>query len=360
MNSIVFRNYPDEKYKVIFNQETGFFARVEEKGTTEIFWAKDGPELLDISITNWCNKGCEFCYRNSSENGEHISLEDYELIMLQASKNNVFQVALGGGNPNQHPNFIEILKLTREKYNIVPSYTTNGRGLTPEILEATKKYCGAVAVSAYEPFNETKQAIKLLASHKIKVNLHYVLDSKSIEKVIEWLENGHNLLEQCNAIIFLNYKPVGNGKDNSKLLRNNPLLRKFFNLVDNKQHSCKIGFDSCMVSGIVQYMNNINLTSLEPCDAGRFSAYISEDLKMYPCSFMMEHYQGESLHEKSFMEIWDHSDTFKETRNNLGGSRCRSCFQRENCLNGCPFLREIDICEPNVQQNLAHEQQSCR
>jgi len=107
-------------------------------------------------------------------------------------------------------------------------------------------------------------------------------------------------------------------------------------------------------------MNNINLTSLEPCDAGRFSAYISEDLKMYPCSFMMEHYQGESLHEKSFMEIWNHSDTFKGTKDNLGGSRCGSCSQRENCLNGCPFLREIDICEPNVQQNLVHEQQSYR
>jgi len=345
MNSIVFRNYPDEKYKVIFNQETGFFARVEEKGTTEIFWAKDGPELLDISITNWCNKGCEICYRNSNENGAHISLEDYELIMLQASENNVFQVALGGGNPNQHPNFIEILKLTREKYNIVPSYTTNGRGLTPEILETTKKYCGAVAVSAYEPFNETKEAIDQLSNYGIKVNLHYVLDNSSIVRAIEWLEYGYELLDKCNAIIFLNYKPVGDGKDDSKLLSNSPLLRKFFNLVDQKKHPVKIGFDSCMVSGIVQYMNNVNLTSLEPCDAGRFSAYISEDLKMYPCSFMMEHYQGEDLKEKSFMDIWNNSNSFSKTRDSLNSNRCNACSQQKNCLNGCPFLREIDLCK---------------
>lgn len=344
MSSIVFRSYPDEKYKVIFNQKTGFFARVEEKGTQEVFWAKKGPELLDISITNWCNKGCEICYRNSNENGTHISLEDYEFIMKQAFENNVFQVALGGGNPNQHPHFIEILKLTREKYNIVPSYTTNGRGLTHEILEATRKYCGAVAVSAYEPFNETKQAIKQLSSHGIKVNLHYVLDNYSIARAIEWLEHGHELLDKCNAIIFLNYKPVGDGKDGSKLLRNSPLLEKFFKLVDQKKHSVKIGFDSCMVSGIVQYMNNVNLTSLEPCDAGRFSAYISEDLKMYPCSFMMEHYQGEDLKEKSFMDIWNNSNSFNKTRDGLNSSRCNSCSQQKNCLNGCPFLREIDLC----------------
>jgi molybdenum cofactor biosynthesis enzyme MoaA len=22
-----------------------------------------GPELIDISITNWCDKGCSFCYK---------------------------------------------------------------------------------------------------------------------------------------------------------------------------------------------------------------------------------------------------------------------------------------------------------
>ncbi len=174
---LVFRNYPEQKYKVLFNQKTGFFARVEEKGTKEIFWAEKGPELLDISITNWCDKGCQFCYRNSNEQGRHISLNEYEFIIQQAYKNNVFQVALGGGNPNQHPQFIEILQMTREKYNIVPSYTTNGRGLTKEILKATKKYCGAVAVSVYKPISETKKALELLKSFDIKVNLHYVLDS---------------------------------------------------------------------------------------------------------------------------------------------------------------------------------------
>jgi len=344
MNSIIFKNYPEENYKIIFNQKTGFFARVEEKGTSDVFWAKKGPELLDISITNWCDKGCSFCYRNSNENGKHISIEDYEALMLDASKNNVLQVALGGGNPNQHPDFIKLIQLTRDTYNIVPSYTTNGRGLSPAILKATKKYCGAVAVSAYEPFDETIEAILKLSNYNIKVNVHYVLDSKSIERAIDWLENGHPMLDICNAIIFLNYKPVGKDKDYNLLLKHSPLLKNFFELVDKNTNSFKIGFDSCMVSGIVQNMKNINLTSLEPCDAGRFSAYISEDLKMYPCSFMMEYYEGESLKEKSFMDIWNYSSSFKETRNNLDGDRCGSCTQKDNCLNGCPFLREIDLC----------------
>ncbi len=347
MGIVIFKIYKKEKYKVIFNQKTGFFARVEDKGNPEVFHSNSGPELLDISITNWCNKGCLFCYRNSNENGRHMLLENYEKIMQEASKNNVYQVALGGGNPNQHPQFIEILRLTREKYNIVPSYTSNGRGLTPKVLNATKKYCGAVAISAYEPFNETKIAIRKLSNYDIKVNLHYILDSESIVRAINWLENGYDLLDSCNAIIFLNYKPIGINS-NDKLLLNNtplPLLKKFFNLIDNKKYPFKVGFDSCMVSGIVQYMKNVNLNSLEPCDAGRFSAYISEDLKMYPCSFMMEYYEGENLGKKSFMEIWEKGSSFVETRSNLGGERCNGCTQKINCLNGCPFLRKIDLCQ---------------
>ena len=126
-------------------------------------------------------------------------------------------------------------------------------------------------------------------------------------------------------------------------------MREFFQLVDQNKHPVKIGFDSCMVSGILQYMTNVNLTSLEPCDAGRFSAYISEDLKMYPCSFMMEYYKGEDLRKTPFIDIWNNSNSFQETRKSLNSSLCNNCDQQKNCLNGCPFLREIELCQ-NIEK----------
>lgn len=120
---------------------------------------KTGPELLDVSITNYCERGCDFCYRGSNKNGKSMSLELYEKILKNAEQTGVFQIAIGGGNPNQHPQFIEILKLTR-KYGIIPSYTTNGQGMTKEIYEASKKYAGAVAVSWYSPSDDAKKVIK--------------------------------------------------------------------------------------------------------------------------------------------------------------------------------------------------------
>ena len=167
-NKLIVKEYPDENYSVLFNKSTGFFARVEKKGFQEPFWSKVGPELLDISITNYCERYCKNCYRNSSKEGQHIDLLDYKRLIIEAKKINVFQVALGGGNPNQHPNFTDILEFTSTN-GIVPSYTTNGDGLTEEILKATEKYCGAMAISAYEPYSFLEKKIFEIKKYNIKV-----------------------------------------------------------------------------------------------------------------------------------------------------------------------------------------------
>jgi len=340
---ILIRKHPKQYYYTFFNRRTGFFMRAEEKGHLEPFWAKDGPELLDISITNWCDKGCSICYRNSSKNGKHITLGDYNYIMRQAEKIGVLQVALGGGNPNQHPDFIKILKITRQKYGIVPSYTTNGRSLTREILKASAKYCGAVAVSAYSPFTEMQTALQKLKEYNIKTNIHYVLTNKTTEIAIEWLQNPPIFLENVNAIIFLNYKSVGKNKNNDLLLKN-ANIEKFFNLISKDIFSFKIGFDNCCVSGLVTYLN-LNPLYYEACESGRFSAFISEELKMYPCSFMVNTSEGVDLRRHKMIDIWRESKIFNQIRKNLKENHCNDkCVHFENCLGGCPLFKEINLC----------------
>ena len=171
---LIVKHFDVDEYTAVFNPSTGFFARMEDDGRPEPFWSSHGPELLDIAVTNWCDRGCHFCYRKSDINGKHMSLEDFEEVIRQAELMHVFQVALGGGNPNQKPYFPEMLALTRE-HGIVPNYTTNGRGLTEEVLRSTAKYCGAVAVSAYAPYSELENAIDLLSDVGVAVHVHFIL-----------------------------------------------------------------------------------------------------------------------------------------------------------------------------------------
>lgn len=293
---------------------------------------KTGPELLDVSITNYCERGCDFCYRGSNKNGKSMSLELYEKILKNAEQTGVFQIAIGGGNPNQHPQFIEILKLTR-KYGIIPSYTTNGQGMTKEIYEASKKYAGAVAVSWYSPSDDAKKVIKNCRLYDIPVNIHFVLDEESIGRARELLKN--EFVEYVNAIIFLAYKPVGNGK--RKVLKKGKKLDSFIEELIQYER-CQIGFDSCMISHLVEKNKLIDLCSIDYCEAGRFSAFISEEGNMYPCSFMCgAGKRGYSILNDDINYIWQNAKEFIEIREAIEcrKGKCLACNLFELCHGGC-------------------------
>jgi organic radical activating enzyme len=106
-----------------------------------------------------------------------------------------FQVALGGGEPTSHPEFVEVLKAFHE-LGIEPNYTTNGMWATniefkidePEIelLSATQKYCGGVAVSCHPHLKSYwEHAALLYHAYKIKLNFHIIIsDKKSVDEFV--------------------------------------------------------------------------------------------------------------------------------------------------------------------------------
>ena len=322
-------------YKAIFDEKTGYTIRTGKNGE-DPFWKANGPELLDVSITNYCEKGCDFCYRESDKNGRHMNLDLYEIILKSAKSAGVFQIALGGGNPNQHPQFIDILRMTRE-YGIVPSYTTNGQGMTTDIYGATKKYGGALAVSWYYPYDEAKKVIENSSMFGIPINIHFVIDSDNMNEARELLKE--KCLDFVNAIIFLNYKPVGNKKRHviKKEREISELIEELLQF-----DRCQIGFDSCMISHLVEKKDTINFCSIDYCEAGRFSAFISETGEMYPCSFMCgAKMKGISVWDEDIADIWRKSQSFIDIRHDILKPRklkCTKCGMYNQCHGGCPVF----------------------
>lgn len=335
--------YKDLGYTTFSNARTGFFARVPDQGKPEPFWSPHGPELMDISITNWCDKGCVFCYKSSHRRGSHMALRDYKRVIDEAADMGTFQVALGGGNPNQHPDFEEILDYTWSR-GIVPNYTTNGRGLTDSILEATQRNCGAVAVSAYPPYDETADTIRALADRKIKTNIHFILDSESVDTAISWLQYPPSFLRTINALVFLNYKPSGRKVFEEKLLRHSPRVDEFFKLATSPNAKLRVGFDACCVSGVFA-RTGASTSLVDACDAGRFSLYVSEDLKVYPCSFQSGLVEGDQLSgDTSLLDIWHNSENVRSFRRYFASDRCGGCSHKKTCMNGCPLFDQLVVC----------------
>ena len=347
----------EKEYTSFFNSRTGEYIRtgIIENGvdTGKDPFMAPFPELLDVGIMGHCKHGASGlcvkagveCYQDGLHaNKPNMSLEDFIEIVKQCRKH-TFQIALGGcGDPDQHEEFEEILKVCCDA-RIVPNFTTSGLGMTPEIAGMCKKYCGAVAVSWYRSEYTTK-AIKLLVDAGVKTNVHYVLSKSTVKEALERLKDRQGFGEGINAVIFLLHKPVGLGTKEEMITSDNKEFWTLLDYINEQDFPFKIGFDSCSVPAVLS-LNNVNENAVDTCEGGRWSAYISADMKMMPCSFdnQMQRWAVD-LKEKSMQEAWN-SEKFEDFRNHFR-NRCPECEKRELCMGGCPIVPEIVVCQREV------------
>lgn len=334
----------------IFNGNTGYYTRIS-KGNIELPFMSDYPELIDIGImeTCVCSKKCKVdCYQKACDRtGSNMSFSDYKRI-IDESKDRVFQVALGGaGDPDTHENFKEILEYTASN-NIVPNFTTSGIAFNNEKAELCYKYCGAVAVSEHHA-DYTDKAVKMLINAGVRTNIHFVLNNDSIDEAIDILKTGEYRIKGINAIVFLMYKPVGLGRHDKVLKYDNPKVKEFFSLVNDNKCEFSIGFDSCSCSGLVNFSRGTDYTAIDFCEGGRFSMYISADMKAYPCSFANQSNLVVDLHDSNIESAWN---SFEYFRGRIKGS-CLSCNDRGLCMGGCPLLGEITLCNRDCRTSRA-------
>lgn len=351
--------YEDKKYHFfeLFNEKNGTLIRSNVFGTDIEVTMRSFPELIDIGIMGSCEAAkygiCKAagvdCYQNAiSSNRKNMSLNDY-IGIIEQSRDKVFQVALGGaGDPNKHENFEEILAITRA-YNIVPNLTTSGYNITDEEINSIKKYCGAVAVSFYSRLIDGKkesnqitiETIQRLVAAGCETNVHCVVSDDNIDEITYRLEN--NLWpNSINAIIFILYKPVGLGIDKKKV-KLDQRLQRFLNMAVRRKHPYRVGFDTCFTSALVKCCDVINISSIDACEATKFSMYIDSEMNAYPCSF--DNQAGkfrESLRNKAIIDVWN-GEVFEAFRN-AKKEKCVNCELYKVCGSGCKLQLDIDLC----------------
>lgn len=345
----------DKKYRFLsaFDTDTGAYIRTgildeNNKDTGIDPFMASFPHLIDVGVmghcihgkTGLCAKAGIGCYQSGMlVEKPNMKVDDFKWIAEQC-KGKCNQFALGGrGDPDQHEQFEELLAISREN-NIVPNFTTSGYGMTDDIAKLCKKYCGAVAVSWYRS-EYTIKAIKMLLQNGVKTNIHYVLGNNSIDEAIERLKN-NDFVPGINAVIFLLHKPAGQGSRSNVLDYKDPRVKAFFEQVDSR-HPFKVGMDSCNVPGAINYCKHIVSESLDTCEGGRFSCYISSDMNMVPCSFDQNGIFSVSLRDRTIEDAWN-SDQFNEFRRYMIKA-CSKCEKREFCMGGCPLMPEIVLCD---------------
>jgi hypothetical protein len=185
------------------------------------------PELIDVKITDYCGMNCDYCYMDSTEKGQHARTDILRNLSYSLRNLGTFEVAIGGGEPTEHPDFVEIIR-NFHRNGVIPSFSTQSWTWLekPEIYEAVAQYCGAVALSTQKP-EHIVPWLKQCHERGINAHFHYVLGLNPLENLerffnvlkgdalkdagIERSEIGYG----AKHIVLLAHKKVGRAEDSS-------------------------------------------------------------------------------------------------------------------------------------------------
>lgn len=270
-----FRVHPDSNYFASFDGRfTTRFHIEDDKPVTELKY----PEFYDIKITDKCFGNCPWCYQDSQSKGQHFDnivgkVDDFFGKMTQMQR--PFQVALGGGNPNEHPDFIPLIHKFID-LGITPSYTTNGMGLTEEILEETDEHCGGVAISCHPHLSAYWKNATYIFSKITQTNLHIIIsDMESVAYLASIYDEFKDVVDH---FVLLPYIMAGRAEDKSIDYR---ALTVF---LDNAPDISKMAFGA----NFYEYLKGTDypVSLYEP---EMFSKYLDlKDMKVYKSSFNLE------------------------------------------------------------------------
>lgn len=289
----------DGDHVVIFNQLSGNKIRFSVNDDAPDYVKSTFPELLDVKITDYCQYGCVFCYQGSTKSGKHADLNDIKKIIDACSEMEVFEIAYGGGEPTQHPQFAEILTYTGVN-GIIPNFTTFGVDWLKNdtLVEVVKSYVGAIGVSVHsaDQLSKVKKIQSAFTdSRKIKIVAQHVIGS--VDMAVTAL-----LLEECWKdgidLLLLGYKDVGFGADVEKydmegidtLLK----LRQGYDIKWGARVST-LGVDTAFVQQFNPLLEEIGIPHvLKTNEEGKFSMYVDAVAKTQgPSSYMPD--QMESI-----------------------------------------------------------------
>lgn len=336
----VFSN--DDAYHCFFDKRNGFSLRFGKTLEDDPTWCQLGNSIADIEVVSGkCPKinghNCRFCYKsNGGETAKCMSLAEAGKLLDFINQNGQLeQVAWGITGFYTNPDFEKILELSKDK-GIIPNYTTNGVDIDDHAIDVTLKNCGRVAVSCYEGAKDLcYSTIKRFGDAakargmKFPCNIHVVLSKATYPHVMEVLKDAAGKkIENLGAVVILRMKNVGRASILDPHIPDEMYEEIVKFCLDNK---VVFGFDSCGCHRVENVLRKINredlISSIDPCESSRFSAYFNVDSKFYNCSFceqLKDHTAIDPYKYNSYYDFWN-SDEVNKLRNPPNGWACKSC-----------------------------------
>ena len=209
------------------------------------FFEPDTEESMDIKITNKCggeagyaNPKCAMCHEGSGPLGKHGDILSTSFL---DNLHPYCELAIGGGNPLQHPDLDKFLEKCKERRHI-PNMTVNQRHFLQE-FDRVKKLCQdrlifGLGISLTEVTPELIEKVKQIPTAVI-----HVINGLITEDQLNKLK--HNGLK----ILVLGYKQVRRGqklyeKASEQIEQRKSMLKQLLPTIINEGWFQVISFDN--------------------------------------------------------------------------------------------------------------------
>lgn len=97
------------------------------------------PVSVQVELTNKCSTECEHCFRWNKTSQTEMNPALAKKVFDELSDFNVKTITLSGGEPTQHPEFIDLLGYASQK-NLAIGVLSNGVGISDDALRAIHRH----------------------------------------------------------------------------------------------------------------------------------------------------------------------------------------------------------------------------
>ncbi|NJL72459.1 MAG: radical SAM protein [Candidatus Competibacteraceae bacterium] len=184
---------------------------VPEAGGNNVPQKAFAPELVDVKITDYCPFDCAFCYQDSTKDGKHADADFLTTLGYALGEMQVLEVAIGGGEPTMHPQFLSFCN-TLKYGGVVANFTTKNLAwlkddkMRNKILETTGGF--AFSPTKREDVKALHKLVEKYGIAKDRVSIHLVMGTMN-EIDFEYMLR--NCADARFRVTLLGYKTTGRG-----------------------------------------------------------------------------------------------------------------------------------------------------
>ncbi len=191
----VLSKYQNGNYQVSIFSDGTKIRRTEEGAFLPFF-----PESIDMKITNCCDKECPMCHENSKTDGRHGNINHPFIKTLHAGT----EVAIGGGNPLEHPDLLLFLNVLKEK-GVIANMTINQDHLFANLVFIEKLIAEQLIYGLGISVTSPDQQLAIFCQKHKNAVLHLIAGYHDL-KIFK------SLSSKRLKILILGYKQYGRGK----------------------------------------------------------------------------------------------------------------------------------------------------